>query len=437
MVDIGVKAERTRTDAAVDRDGVAAVIGLGYVGLPTALDLHRVGRHVIGIDIDPIRIGRIREGRVDGSTVDLTELSDRLGDSRFELSADPDSIARAQEVVICVPTPVDGASTPDLRPLRAACDSVVDAAGPGQTIILTSTTFIGCTRRFLIEPLRDRGLEVGVDLHVAFSPERLDPGNSNGFGRDVPRVLGGATPQCSIEAARVIGPISARLHEVSSPEAAEMAKLVENTYRAVNIALANEFADAAAAFGVDIKETLDAAASKPYGFMSFRPGPGVGGHCIPCDPHYLLWGMRSRRCAAPVIDHAMGSLSRRPKKVVDRVVELLGESAKSVRGARVVLVGLAYKPGVQDVRESPALTVAAELRRRGAHVEAVDDHVRGLVTDELGEPIEVLDGIQPSQVDCVVIMTTHPGSDHSWVKSAPLVLDTTYSLEGELGSVTL
>lgn len=389
-----------------------AVLGLGYVGLPTALALVDAGTAVTGIDTSPARLAAIRAGDVDLLPHELRRLQASVGLPTFALTEDPAAVAGARTVLICVPTPVDGERRPDLGPLRAACATVVEHARPGQTIVLTSTTYVGTTRDMLVEPLQARGLRPGRDVCVAFSPERVDPGNAAHEQETVPRVLGAVSPACAEAASTVLGRIATRLHRVSSPEAAELTKLQENTFRAVNIALANELDDACERFGLDPIEVTEAAATKPYGYMPFYPGPGVGGHCIPCDPHYLLAG----GIDAPLIERAMRSIAERPAHVADRAAHLLGGS---VRGRRVLVLGAAYKPGVRDVRESPALEVIGLLRERGA---AVAYH------DPLAPSVDGLRSVADpaaQEWDLVVVCTLHPGTDREWLARCPLVLDTT------------
>ena len=415
---------RRRADALT-----VAVIGLGYVGLPTALGLVAAGVRVLGVDVSASRLTEIAAGSVDSASVDAWDLSRALSMNSLELHDDIAAITAADAVIICVPTPVDRSSVPDVTALARACAEVVDRARPGQLIILTSTTYVGCTRALLTVPLEARGFEVGRDITVAFCPERLNPGSTSFAHDEVTRVIGGATPNCSAAAEQLLSKISPDVHVVSSPEVAELSKLIENTFRAVNIALANEFAEASRVLGVDAVEALDAAASKPYGFMAFQPGPGVGGHCIPCDPHYLLWRLRAEQVRSPLIEQAMATLAARPEHVADRAAELLAGRGLSVDGARISLVGLSYKPGVQDVRESPSLALAEILRGRGAIVSAHDPVVGRDVVDASGVSIPNTPAPSPEDLDLAVVMTLHPGVDHDWLSTAPLVLDATYRLE--------
>jgi UDP-N-acetyl-D-glucosamine dehydrogenase len=403
-----------------------AIVGLGYVGLPTALSLLDAGDRVLGLDVSPQRIAAITAAAVDLLPDDLARLRRQLADDRLALTTDAARLAEADVVIVCVPTPVTAQLVPDLGPLTAACQAVVAAARPGQTIILTSTTYVGCTRDLLEEPLRQRGLGPGRDVHIAFSPERIDPGVVDHSPAATPRIVGGITPESTERAAAVLRRTCPSLHIVSSPEAAEMAKLLENTFRAVNIAFANEMADIAGELGLSAAEVIEAAGTKPYGFMKFLPGPGVGGHCIPVDPHYLLWQLRGRRMAAPLIDAAMTGIALRPRRVVTRLTELLAQHGRSLRGARVHLVGIAYKPGVADARESPALEIIAACRAAGATVSFTDAFVPAL---SIGG--DALASVVPAagDVDIVLVHTLHPGVDHAWVAGHELVLDATYRLD--------
>ncbi|MEV1292086.1 nucleotide sugar dehydrogenase [Pseudonocardia sp. NPDC049635] len=412
--------------------GTVGIVGLGYVGLPTALALAENGHHVIGFDVAPDRLAAIRTGDVDLLPSDRARLDRRIGTELLQLTTDPAALAAARTVLVCVPTPVDHHLVPDLTALRAACATVVAHAVPGQTIVLTSTTYVGSTRDLLVAPLAERGLVVGQDVFVAFSPERIDPGVADHLPERTPRVVGGITPECGRRAAAALLPASAAVHTVSSPEAAEMTKLLENTFRAVNIALANEFAGIARRLEVDVREVVDAAATKPYGFMAFRPGPGVGGHCIPCDPHYLLWQLRSGPVAAPLTEAAMGAIAARPHAVVLRAREVLAENGLPVTGARVLVVGVAYKPGVADVRESPALTVIDELRRLGAEVKFTDPLIERIRTSD--GPLERHPDASAADWDLVITHTVSPDADLSWLtddtagRPAPPVLDAAYGL---------
>ncbi len=413
-----------------------AVVGLGYVGLPTALSFTDRAVEVLGFDVDESRLTAIKDANVDVHPRDRDRLARALREHLLQLSTEPSVLASADAVLICVPTPIDAHRTPDLTALSEACATVVDNARPGQTIVLTSTTYPGCTADLLVRPLQSRGLRVGRDVFVAFSPERIDPGVVDHMPDRTARVLGGVTAACAHKAAGFLAHTAATLHTVSSPEAAEMTKLVENTFRAVNIALANEFADAAREVSVDIMEIISAAATKPYGYMPFYPGAGVGGHCIPCDPHYLLWQLRSRRSHSPVMEAAMSAIASRPRDVVTRAREALAESGRPLRGARVLVLGVTYKPAVADVRESPALAIIDILAAEGAEVGYADPHADVLQTPATGTLFAVAQP-QDQRWDLVVVHTVHPGQDLHWLAEQPRVLDTTYRLDQSTRHLTL
>jgi nucleotide sugar dehydrogenase len=398
-----------------------AIVGLGYVGLPTSLALVARGARVIGLDIDPNRIAAIESRDVDLVPADFARLDQALGTPDFNLTVDPSALSDADAIVVCVPTPVDEHLVPDLRILKAATKTVVAYAVAGQTIILTSTAHIGSTRELVVNPLEARGLTVGRDVFVAYSPERIDPGNVRYPQESVHRVVGGVTDECSRRAVEVISRV-APVTVVSSPEVAELTKLYENTFRAVNIALANELEDLSHDFGVDAQEVIEAASTKPFGFMPFFPGVGVGGHCIPCDPHYLLWQLRSRRMSAPVIDAAMSDIAMRPSRILARAVEMVAERGRSIVGSRVVVVGVAYKAGVQDVRESPALELLHGLRERGAIASYVDGQVPAVELAD-GSVLRSMTDPDPGEIDLVIVHVLQPGDDHRWLDGVELVLD--------------
>lgn len=389
------------------RASPVAVVGLGYVGLPTALALAADGvAPVIGIEASSQRLADIEAGRVDVLPADAARLE--AAGAALRLTLDPAALAAAGTVLICVPTPVDEDARPDLTALRSACAAVVEHARPGQALVLTSTSYVGTTRELLVAPLAARGLQAGRDVHVAFAPERIDPGNAAHAPQHVPRVVGGATPACAEAAARGLERTARTIHVVSSLEAAELSKLYENTFRAVNIALANELAGLARDLDVDPLEVTSAAATKPYGYMPFFPSAGVGGHCIPCDPHYLLHSLPHGAGQAPLVGQAMLSIADRPAHVAARALEQLDGDG------RVLIVGAAYKPGVADVRESPALDLAAVLEDAGARVTLHDP----LVPEYAAAP-------DPGAHDLAVIVTVHPGQDLGWLDGID-VLDATY-----------
>lgn len=402
-----------------------AIVGLGYVGLPTALAYHHGGSRVLALDVSERRLDDIRQHRADLVESDRHRLEVAENDDRFLMTSDPSLLAQARAVIICVPTPVDRHLIPDLGILKSACDMVVAHAVAGQLVMLTSTTYVGCTEDFVQKPLEARGFRIGVDAYVSFSAERIDPGNERFDHDDVPRVIGGATPECEEEAVRVVTRYTTNIHRVSSVAAAEMTKLLENTFRAVNIALANEFADICSTLELDVTEVIDAAATKPYGFMPFYPGPGVGGHCIPCDPHYLLWQLREQRVNAPLITQAMTEIASRPGRIVDGARDLLSRGGVALANARILVVGIAYKPDVSDLRESPAIEILAGLAAHGATIGFVDTHFAGVRLPD-GRLVDAVIDPAGFGADLILLHTRHTGTDLSWVRSDQLVLDATY-----------
>jgi UDP-N-acetyl-D-glucosamine dehydrogenase len=402
---------------------VVAVVGLGYVGLPTAIAMRNAGCRIIGIDVSGPRLTTIRKGRAELLESERRDLTRHMVGDGFVLTSRIKALDAADLVLICVPTPIDEQLQPDLEILRGACASVVKHARPGQTLVLTSTTYVGTTRELLVEPLQRRGLVVGEDVFVAFAPERIDPGVRDHAQLETPRVMGGVSDECFERAASVLQHTCKYLHRVSSPEAAEMVKLYENTFRAVNIALAFEIAEACRTHQLDPIEVTNGAASKPYGFMPHYPSAGVGGHCIGVDPYYLLHDLRERGRPATVAEAALAKVTGRPRHVAWRAHEVLVELDRPLCEARVLVVGASYKPGVADTREAPAVEIIARLRGEGAHVDYHDPLVPTL---KLGS--SRLRGVRPvpEDYDLTIIATLHPDEDYAWLERCPAVLDCTY-----------
>ncbi|HWX44468.1 MAG TPA: nucleotide sugar dehydrogenase [Solirubrobacteraceae bacterium] len=403
---------------------VVAVVGLGYVGLPTAIALRNAGCRIVGIDVSGPRLSAIRDGAAELLESEQGDLRRHLASDGFVLTNRIKALDAADLVLICVPTPVDEQLRPDPRILRDACASVVRHARPGQTLVLTSTTYVGTTRELLSQPLAERGLRVGEDVFVAFAPERIDPGVSDHEQLKTPRVLGGVTPACTERAAAVLRHTCKRLHHVSSPEAAELVKLYENTFRAVNIALAFELAEACGVHGLDPIEVTEGAATKPYGFLAHYPSAGVGGHCIAVDPYYLLGDLRERGRPATMAEEALRKVSGRPRHVAWRAHEALVALGRPLPDARVLVVGASYKPGVADTREAPALEIIARLRTEGARVDYHDPLVPALAVG--GESLEGVNPVDPEEYDLAILTTLHPEHDYEWLERCPAVLDCTY-----------
>jgi UDP-N-acetyl-D-glucosamine dehydrogenase len=395
------------------------IVGLGYVGLPLAVAFAESGRDVVGIDTDARRIEALRRGESYIEDVPSSRLA--AVRERIRGSTDPAELANADAVLIAVPTPLTENREPDLGPLIAAGTELASVLRKGQLVVLESTTYPGTTRERLLPLLEESGLAAGEDFHLAFSPERVDPGRTDHTMRTTPKVVGGLTPACAERAVALYAEVCDEVVQVSSPEAAELAKLLENIFRSVNIALVNELAMLADRMGIDIWEVVDAAATKPYGFMRFDPGPGMGGQCLPVDPFYLAWRAREFDMTAHFIELAGEVNWAMPYHCVDRITRALNEHAKPVRGSRVAIVGVSYKAGVGDLRESPALKIMELLRDRGAQLVYHDDHVSDI--PELGLHSESLDAALDG-ADCAVIVTAHPGMDpRQVVAGAPLVVD--------------
>jgi nucleotide sugar dehydrogenase len=424
-------SSETGEEASVSQ-AVVAVVGLGYVGLPSAIALRGAGVQIVGIDVSQGRLEQIRGGHAELLGSEQEALSGYLADGGFRLTDRIDALSAADLVLICVPTPIDRQRRPDPRMLRAACASVVEHARPGQTLVLTSTTYVGTTRELLVQPLAARGLQVGEDVFVAFAPERIDPGVIAHEQLRTPRVIGAVTETCFRRAAELLRHTCREVHRVSSPEAAEMVKLYENTFRAVNIALAFEMADACKAHELDPIEVTDGAATKPFGFMAHYPSAGVGGHCIGVDPHYLLHPLRELGRPAVVAEEALRTIAGRPRHVVWRAHELLVQGGSRLKDARVLVVGVSYKPGVADSREAPAVEIIERLRDEGAQVDFHDPHVPSLEID--GQTIPGVDpdprrdgsGFGPEDYDLAILVTIHPDHDYGWLRRCQTVLDCTY-----------
>jgi UDP-N-acetyl-D-glucosamine dehydrogenase len=395
------------------------VIGLGYVGLPLAVAFAEVGERVVGVDVDLTKVAAIAAG--ESYIEDVASGRLRAVLPSLEVDSHYAPLARTDAVLICVPTPLTRNREPDLGPLVTAARSLAQVLQRGQLVVLESTTYPGTTRERLVPLLEESGLRVGDGLSVAFSPERVDPGRTDYTLRNTPKVLGGVTPQCTERAAELYGRICDEIVRVSTPEAAEMAKLLENIFRSVNIALVNELAILSDRMGIDIWEVVDAAATKPYGFMRFEPGPGMGGHCLPVDPFYLTWRAREFGLSTEFIELAGKMNQQMPYFCVERIERALNDAAKPVKGSRIAILGVSYKGGVGDTRESPALRIMQLLKERGGILSYHDPHVASL--PELGlKGVELSDAVDAA--DAVVLVTAHPGIDHDTVaKQAALFVD--------------
>jgi UDP-N-acetyl-D-glucosamine dehydrogenase len=398
------------------------VIGLGYVGLPLAVEAGKAGIRVLGFDVNRDVADSVNAGRSHIQDVPDDDVAELTGAGRLEATADMSRMAECDVVSICVPTPLSKTRDPDVSFVLAASEAVASALRKGQLVLLESTTYPGTTREVLLPALEATGLTVGEDFHLAFSPERVDPGNEVWNTKNTPKVVGGITPACTDAAVRFYSRFLDTMIPVSSAEAAELTKILENTFRAVNIGLVNETAIISDRLGVDVWEVIDAAATKPFGFMKFTPGPGLGGHCIPVDPHYLSWKMRTLNYKTRFIELASEINSEMPRFVVDKIREALNGRRKAVNGSTVLLLGVAYKRDIEDVRESPALDVMRLLLGGGANVTYHDPFVPILREDGTEMTSVELTDEALGQADAVVILTDHTDFDYGRVVEKSQVL---------------
>src|SRR5881396_3258750 len=412
-----------------DRTAIFGVVGLGYVGLPLAMELVRAGYRVLGVDVNSRIVDALNGGRSHIQDVSAATVAASVHAKKFSATADLTRLKEPDVISISVPTPLSKTKDPDVSYVLAATESVKRALRKGQLVVLESTTYPGTTRELVLPALELTGLKVGADFFLAFSPERVDPGNERFNTRNTPKVVGGITANCLKVAMALYQPAIDTLIPVSSPEAAELVKILENTFRSVNIGLVNEMAIVCDKLGVDVWEVIEAAATKPFGFMKFTPGPGVGGHCIPLDPHYLAWKMRTLNYRTRFIELAGEINAEMPEYWVARVVDRLNEQGRAARGSRVLVMGVAYKQDIGDIRESPALDVIRLLQRRGAAVSYHDPHVRKLKDEAIDLSSLPLTPETVSAADCVVIVTDHSDVDYSLVeRCARLVVDTRNAL---------
>ena len=414
------------------RSGEARVgtLGLGYVGLPLSVEFGTAGLRVTGYDLLPEKVAALNRGESYVGDVPAERVRELVAAGRFAASTDFDSLGEQDALIICVPTPLGKTRDPDLSMVVDASREIARRLRPGQVVVLESTTYPGTTEELILPMLQEGGLKVGVDFFLAFSPERVDPGNPRFHTRNTPKIIGGVTPACTRVVKALYSRAVERVIEVSSPRTAEMVKLLENTFRSVNIGLVNELVLMCGRLGVDAWEVIDAAATKPFGFMPFYPGPGLGGHCIPIDPFYLSWKMRTLNYRARFIELAGEVNSEMPEHVCARVSQALNAREKAVKGSRVLVLGVAYKRDVDDVRESPALDVMRLLEEAGARVEYHDPHVPSLEWNH-GRLRSV--DLRPAleSADVVVIVTDHSAFDYADVVArARTVVDTRNATRG-------
>ena len=402
------------------------VVGLGYVGLPLAVAFAEAGFEVTGVDVNATRVDELNSG--DSYIADVADglLAQQVESGRLRATTDAAVIAELDAVIICVPTPLSKTRDPDVSYILAAAEKVAKHFHPGMLVVMESTTYPGTTEEVLLPSLAENGMEAGRDFYLAFSPERIDPGNTEHTLANTPKIVGGITPLCGDIAAALYSTICERVHRVSSCRAAEMVKLLENTFRAVNIALVNEVAMMCERLEIDTWDVIEAAATKPFGYMPFYPGPGLGGHCIPVDPHSLTWKLRPLDYQARLVELASVINAAMPEHVVRLVTDALNSASKSVKGSRILVHGVAYKRDIDDVRESPALDIIRLLSARGAEVSYTDSYVPE-VSEGLEEPMRSVCGGPETcaDYDCVVVCTDH--SDVDWqavIDASPLIIDT-------------
>ena len=418
------------------REVVCGVVGMGYVGLPLAVEMAKSGLRVIGFEKSEHVVDVVQSGGShikDVAPADVAELRRR---KLLEATLDMERLSECDVVSICVPTPLGKTKDPDMSYIVSATEAVVAALRPGQLIVLESTTYPGTTREIMLPRLEESGLHVGEDFFLCFSPERVDPGNERWHTRNTPKVLGGITEKCTELGIAVYEIFIERMVRVSSPEAAELTKLLENTFRMINIGLANEMAQICDKLGVNVWEVIDAAATKPFGFMKFTPGPGLGGHCIPLDPHYLAWKMRTLAYKTRMIELAGEINTEMPAFWVTKVQDALNDVGRALHGSRVLVLGVAYKKDIDDLRESPALEILDQLSRKGAIVSYHDPYCPEIREDghtplgAIGRSVELTDE-RIREADAVLIVTDHSNVDYERVcGGARIVVDTRNALKG-------
>ena len=414
-----------------ERSAKIGIIGLGYVGLPLLVEFGKAGYQAVGFDVDAAKVERLNQGESyiqDGPSADVKALGDA---GRLRATTDFAELAGVDTVDICVPTPLRKTKDPDLSYIVAAVEDIAKHLRPGQLVVLESTTYPGTTEEVVQPALERGGLKAGQDFFLAFSPERVDPGNERWTTKTIPKVVGGIDEASSRVAEALYAGIVGEVVRVSSMKVAEMVKLLENTFRAVNIGLVNELALMCNNFGIDVWEVIDAAKTKPFGFMPFYPGPGLGGHCIPIDPYYLSWKARQNGFESRFIELAGHINSGMPRFVVERVSEALNSAGKPIRGSKVHLYGLAYKPDVGDPRESPAIDVAQLLVKRGAVVSYSDPFIPRYALGDLQLEAVPESAALDAGIDCAVVTTNHRAFDYDvLVARAPLIVDTRNALKG-------
>lgn len=413
-------------DKLKTKTATIGVVGLGYVGLPLAVEKAKAGYNVIGFDIQENKVEAVNKGQNYIGDVISTDLQALISSGKLKATSDYQFIKEVDAVAICVPTPLDVYKQPNMKYVENSTKAISGHVRKGTLVVLESTTYPGTTEELIRPILESTGLVCGEDFFLAYSPERVDPGNKQFKTKNTPKVVGGVTPVCTKVAATMYRSVlEGEIHEVSSPAVAEMEKILENTFRNINIALANEMAILCNKMGIDVWEVIDAAATKPYGFMPFYPGPGLGGHCIPIDPWYLTWKAREYNYHTRLIETAGEINDSMPDFVVQRCIEILNEQGKAIKGAKILVLGIAYKKDIDDYRESPVLKIIEKLNKAGAEWNIVDPHVREFTLN--GEKLQTYDlsEVELAQADIVLITTDHSDFDYQYIENmSNTILDT-------------
>jgi len=412
-------------DKIKNKEAVIGIIGLGYVGLPLGIEFAKSGYNVIGIDISETKVEKLKNGISTVSDVREEDLGEVIKNGKFKIYSDYSSLKKADCISITVPTPLNKTKDPDITHIKYAMDRIKKLFHRDLLIVLESTTYPGTTREVIAHEVERAGYKVGSEIFVAFSPERIDPGNKMFSTGDIPRVIGGITEHCTRLAGLLYGSIIGQIHIVNSSEEAEMVKLLENTFRSVNIALANEMAMMCDRMGVDIWKVIDAASTKPFGYMPFYPGPGIGGHCIPLDPIYLSWKAKSFDFYNRFIDLATDINGNMPRFIVNKLQRILNNYKKSIKGSRLLIVGITYKGDVNDLRESPSLEVFKLLKGLGAQINYYDPYMASFNNENGSHKSISLNEEELSAYDCVIVLTSHTTIDYNFIlKNSKLIFDT-------------
>ena len=397
------------------KQAIIGIIGLGYVGLPLAVEFGQAGFSIVGIDVDQKKVNTLNQGISYIQDVPTKEVASLVQAGKFKATTDFSALRDVDAISICVPTPLRKTKDPDISFIVAAVEQIVKYLRPYQLIVLESTTYPGTTDEVILPELLKTGLQVGKDFLLAFSPERVDPGNAQYHTQNTPKVIGGVTPECSETAKLLYEQAIETVVPVSSTRSAEMVKLLENTFRSVNIGLVNEIAVMCDKLDIDVWEVIEAAATKPFGFMPFYPGPGLGGHCIPIDPYYLAWKMKTLDYNARFIELAGEINASMPEYVVIKVTDALNKVRKSVNGARILILGIAYKKDINDLRESPALDIFRLLEHKGAELCYNDPYISEFSEDAINLASKELSETLLESMDCVVLVTNHSSYDYQWL----------------------